>query len=70
MLFPTEDYSLENVYEHIRAHHEIEKDSEDESENGCFSCDKCDYETIFQDNLLVHECDDTVVLYRPLKSYS
>ena len=60
----------ENVYEHIRALHEIEKDFEDNLENECFSCDKCDYETIFQDNLLVHECDDTVARYRPLKSYT
>ena len=60
----------ENVYEHIRAHHEIEKDFEDDLENECFSCDKCDYETIFQENLLVHECDDTVARYKPLKSYS
>ena len=44
--------SQENIDANIGAHHETEQLES-------FSCDQCDYETIFQDNLLVHECGDT-----------
>ena len=46
---------------HIETHHE--KDKEEEVEVGNFSCDQCDYETRFRDNLLVHKCDDVVIRY-------
>ena len=46
---------------HIETHHE--KDEEEEVEVGNFSCDQCDYETRFRDNLLVHKCDDVVIRY-------
>ena len=35
-----------------------------------FSCDQCDYETIFQDNLLVHECGDTNTVLNLSTQYS
>ena len=35
-----------------------------------FSCDQCDYETIFQDNLLVHECGDTSTVLNLSTQYS
>ena len=44
--------SQENIDANIGAHHETEQLES-------FSCDQCDYETIFQDNLLVHKCGDT-----------
>ena len=35
-----------------------------------FSCDQCDYETIFQDNLLVHACGDTDTVLNLSTQYS
>ena len=55
--------SQENIDAHIGAHHETEQLES-------FSCDQCDYETIFQDNLLVHECGDTNTVLNLSTQYS
>ena len=55
--------SQENIDAHIGAHHETEQLES-------FSCDQCDYETIFQDNLLVHECGDTSTVLNLSTQYS
>ena len=44
--------SQEIIDAHIGAHHETEQLES-------LSCDQCDYEVIFHENLLVHECGDT-----------
>ena len=49
--------SQENIDAHIGAHHETEQLES-------FSCDQCDYESIFQNNLLVHKCGDTNIQAR------
>ena len=53
----------ENIDANIGAHHETEQLES-------FSCDQCDYETIFQDNLLVHECGDTNTVLNLSTQYS
>ena len=55
--------SQENIDANIGAHHETEQLES-------FSCDQCDYETIFQDNLLVHECGDTNTVLNLSTQYS
>ena len=47
--------SQENIDANIGVHHETEQLES-------FSCDQCDYESIFQNNLLVHKCGDTNIV--------
>ena len=55
--------SQEIIDAHIGAHHETEQIES-------LSCDQCDYEVIFHENLLVHECGDTNTVLNLSTQYS